>query len=133
MAVDVSRQAENSGSRRLLTPRREPVLRLTRRVPMRRDRVQAHAGRARTVRAAPVSLRPAIPSPDARRARGFAACLCMRGCMSATATTRSDPTTCLRRCQWLIDDFTACAKGRTVTLPFACRDKYAKSQDCIHL
>eukprot|EP00798_Chlamydomonas_sp_ICE-L_P030157 gene30157-35137_t len=33
----------------------------------------------------------------------------------------------------LIDDFNACAKGRSVSMTWACRKQYAASQDCLHI
>lgn len=36
-------------------------------------------------------------------------------------------------CADLIKDFNLCAKGRSVSMMWACRDKYHKSQDCVHM
>lgn len=35
-------------------------------------------------------------------------------------------------CKQLIDDYNACCKGRSISMLWACRDKYQKSQDCVH-
>jgi len=35
------------------------------------------------------------------------------------------------RCASLIDTYNACAKGRTVSMLWACRAAYAESQDCV--
>lgn len=35
-------------------------------------------------------------------------------------------------CKQLIDDYNACCKGRSVSMLWACRTKYQKSQDCVH-
>lgn len=35
------------------------------------------------------------------------------------------------RCASLIDAYNACAKGRTVSMLWACRAAYAQSQDCV--
>jgi len=36
-----------------------------------------------------------------------------------------------KRCAPLIDAYNACAKGRTVSMLWACRAAYAASQDCV--
>lgn len=36
------------------------------------------------------------------------------------------------RCKQVIEDYNLCAKGRSISMLWACREKYNQSQDCVH-
>ncbi len=37
-----------------------------------------------------------------------------------------------QHCREAIEDYNLCAKGRGMSMLWACRGKYAQSQDCVH-